>query len=444
MKLAPEAMGNLQTADALRDSGQVLQAELLYLDILKRWPQTPPALVSLAGLALQRGDVQRAIGFLDTVVAHQPDHRPALLDLALLRLRTGDVAPVRRSLEAATRQAPDFAEGWLLLGHALEALGDAKAALRAYFRAIVEARAQGQWIDEHSTPRPLVPAVLRAAQVLRERRRELLLASYDELREAHGSEALARVDRALAGYLHEWDATPADPHQRPRFFFFPGLPNPPYHDPFLQPWAPRLQAAFAQIRAEALQVLQDETHRLPDFIQPRDGSPEYVSSVSRDGPAPAWKAFFFYRHGRRHEANNARCPTTSAALESIELCHIDDQAPEVLFSVLAPGSYINPHHGVTNVRLVMHLPLIVPPGSDCALHLVGHGEHAWREGELVMFDDTYLHEAWNRSAQARVVLLMDCWNPHLSVAERGALKRLLETISALHRADRAGPAPQGD
>lgn len=441
MTLAPEALAKLQTADALRESGQVLQAELLYLDILKRWPSTRPALVSLAGLAMQRGDVQRAIGLLETVVAHEPHHRPALLDLALLRLRMGDAAPVRRSLDAATRQAPDFAEGWLLLGHALEALGDAKAALRAYFRAIVEARAQGQWLDERSTPRPLLPAVLRAAQILRERRRELLLASYDEVRDAHGTEAVARTDRAVAGYLREWDATPADPRQRPRFFFFPGLPNLPYHDPFLQPWAARLQAAFPQIRAEALQVLRDETQCLPDFIQSRDGAPEYVSG---DGPAPAWKAFFFYRHGRRHDANHARCPATSSALEAIELCRIDDQAPEILFSVLAPGSHINPHHGVTNVRLVMHLPLIVPPGSGCALHLVGHGEHAWREGELVMFDDTYLHEAWNRSAQTRVVLLMDCWNPHLTAAEKAALKRLLETISALHRADQAGPAGPGD
>ena len=122
-------------------------------------------------------------------------------------------------------------------------------------------------------------------------------------------------------------------------------------------------------------------------------------------------------------------------LENIELCRIENQAPEILFSVLKPGSHINPHHGVSNVRLVMHLPLVVPPG--CALNLIDHGEHRWTEGQLVMFDDTYLHEAWNRSSQTRIVLLMDCWSPHLMGIERSAVKRLIESITALKLADRA-------
>ncbi|MEO7339196.1 MAG: aspartyl/asparaginyl beta-hydroxylase domain-containing protein, partial [Caldimonas sp.] len=61
----------------------------------------------------------------------------------------------------------------------------------------------------------------------------------------------------------------------------------------------------------------------------------------------------------------------------------------------------------------------------------GGGIHAWTEGELVMFDDTFLHEAWNRSAQTRVVLLMDCWNPHLTAVERLACTQLIEMISSL-------------
>jgi aspartate beta-hydroxylase len=88
---------------------------------------------------------------------------------------------------------------------------------------------------------------------------------------------------------------------------------------------------------------------------------------------------------------------------------------------------------------VMHLPLVVP--SDCALRLVDRGEHVWREGELVLFDDTYLHEAWNRSDRTRVVLLMDCWNPHLTAVEKQALVLLIEAIGGLHR--RGGTAAAG-
>jgi aspartyl/asparaginyl beta-hydroxylase (cupin superfamily) len=88
-----------------------------------------------------------------------------------------------------------------------------------------------------------------------------------------------------------------------------------------------------------------------------------------------------------------------------------------------------PHHGVTNTRLVFHLPLIVP--ERCALNIVDVGPHEWREGEPMMFDDTYQHEAHNDSGSTRVILLMDCWNPHLSPPERAAVKSLVEAIDEL-------------
>jgi aspartate beta-hydroxylase len=86
----------------------------------------------------------------------------------------------------------------------------------------------------------------------------------------------------------------------------------------------------------------------------------------------------------------------------------------------------------------MHLPLIVP--SNCALNLIDAGEHHWREGELVMFDDTFQHEAWNRSDRTRIILLMDCWNPHLSEVEKMAVKQIIETITGLEMANRARSA----
>jgi aspartate beta-hydroxylase len=167
----------------------------------------------------------------------------------------------------------------------------------------------------------------------------------------------------------------------------------------------------------------------------RTGGNKTSEHITSTGTEPAWDAFFFYRHGARFDENHARCPDTSAVLESIELCRIADQAPEICFSVLGPGTQIMPHYGVSNVRLVMHLPLQVP--SDCALNLLGAGEHQWEEGKLVMFDDTFEHEAWNRSHSPRIILLMDCWNPHLTVPEKTAVKLLIEMITAFQLADRA-------
>jgi aspartate beta-hydroxylase len=80
---------------------------------------------------------------------------------------------------------------------------------------------------------------------------------------------------------------------------------------------------------------------------------------------------------------------------------------------------------VTNTRLVGHLPLIIP--EDCALN-VGGELHPWVEGRAVVFDDTYEHEAWNRSTSTRVVLIFDIWNPYLTEIERLALADIIADI----------------
>jgi aspartate beta-hydroxylase len=93
--------------------------------------------------------------------------------------------------------------------------------------------------------------------------------------------------------------------------------------------------------------------------------------------------------------------------------------------VFTPGTDLLPHRGVTNARLVTHLPLIVPP--DCALN-VGGALHVWQEGRVVVFDDTYEHSAWNRSDAMRVVLIADIWNPYLTEAERHAINDIFTRL----------------
>jgi aspartate beta-hydroxylase len=74
--------------------------------------------------------------------------------------------------------------------------------------------------------------------------------------------------------------------------------------------------------------------------------------------------------------------------------------------------------------------------SDCALN-VGGEVHEWREGRAVVFDDTYEHEAWNRSDRTRVVLIFDIWNPYLTEAERSAVAELVPAIGAFRKASEA-------
>ena len=143
------------------------------------------------------------------------------------------------------------------------------------------------------------------------------------------------------------------------------------------------------------------------------------------GPV-SWNGYYFYRHGERRDDNAARCPRTAAAIDALPLSIVPAHGPEVLYSVFTPGTHLLPHQGVTNTRVVGHLPLLVP--EQCALK-VGGELHEWQEGRVVVFDDTYEHEAWNRSDRTRVVLIFDLWNPHLTEAERAAARDVVVDVS---------------
>jgi aspartyl/asparaginyl beta-hydroxylase (cupin superfamily) len=89
------------------------------------------------------------------------------------------------------------------------------------------------------------------------------------------------------------------------------------------------------------------------------------------------------------------------------------------FSTLHGKSYIKPHTGPMNLRLRIHLPLIVPqdtkpdafskhPKTKCGLR-VGDQIRTWKEGKAVVLDDSYEHEVWNETSDVRVLLLLDIW-----------------------------------
>jgi len=408
---------------ALRD--EVLQAEMLLRSLLAQHPGCTPARLAVAEYMVGREDFDGALQWLRTPQADDSDAQLAFA-VARVQLARGDPAAARTALDAVVLRQPRFLEAWLMLGEVCDVQGDNHGALRARNRLFVEANAQGRWISPETTEPQWQPAVRRNIEAYRRDKRERLFAAFAEVRERHGADSLRRFERALTGYLREWDATPPDARQRPKFFFFPDLPPGPYHDPMLQPWAATMRDAWQEIRDEAAELLREDR----DFVsflglKPGQRAPNDIGGAAAE---PAWDAFFFYNHGVRFDANHKRCPRTSALLESIELCRVARQAPEILFSLIRPQSTILPHYGVTNTRLVFHLPLIVPP--DCALR-VGGVEHRWREGEPILFDDTFEHEAWNRSDQPRLILLMDCWNPHLTEAEKEASRLVIEAIDRI-------------
>jgi aspartyl/asparaginyl beta-hydroxylase (cupin superfamily) len=102
-------------------------------------------------------------------------------------------------------------------------------------------------------------------------------------------------------------------------------------------------------------------------------------------------------------------------------------SPSLYFSVLEPNSRIAPHTGITNARVIAHLPLLVP--GDCGFR-VGGEVRQWEVGKALVFDDMTIHEAWNDSDRIRVVLIADLWRPELSLSERQAVTRLMSCPDA--------------
>jgi aspartate beta-hydroxylase len=208
-------------------------------------------------------------------------------------------------------------------------------------------------------------------------------------------------------------------------FFYPFLPADEFFDREHFPWLAKLEAATSVIREELESILASPDPGLSPYIEMPPGTPDNLWSDLDH--SPDWSALHLWRDGERIDAVCQRTPRTAELVESLPLAHIPGRAPAVFFSILKAGKTIPPHTGVTNIRTIVHLPLIVP--DDCGFR-VGGETRQWREGEAFAFDDTIEHEAWNRSPHDRAVLILDCWNPYLSEQERVIILRLFETSAA--------------
>jgi aspartate beta-hydroxylase len=418
-------------AAALRERAQMqwrnrdsLLAEQSFKRLLAVKPDDVEALQFIASQHLSRGESPQAIELLWLAHLASPNDPATLNQLGTAQLGCGDSAAAVTAFRRCLALAPKLFMARLRLAMALEQLGDSRGALLAYFNAIHVAQEQGRWLSDASTAPDLRTIVKGAMDYVDAGRHSLFNAVIEPLRQRYGRSELARVDECLAIYLHEQPADLPDPRQQPKFLYFPGVPAQPYYPRERFPWQAALEAGAATIRDELRAVIADEGN-LESFLQ--TGLREEIDGYLRASgdQAAAWDAFFFHRHGNRYDAHCERCPQTAALLESAAMVQIRDHAPETLFSVLRPGTHILPHRGVTNTRLVTHLPLIVPP--DCALR-VGGDTHVWQPDHCVTFDDTFEHEAWNHSSETRVVLILDSWNPDLSEAERAAVADLVAAI----------------
>ncbi len=189
-------------------------------------------------------------------------------------------------------------------------------------------------------------------------------------------------------------------------------------------WAEALEAQTASIKREAKKLLQDN-QAFNAYVKSAKDRPQ--GDVHGMLGNVGWSSFELASKGAFDPKQTALCPVTHAALKELPLCQIANRAPTPMFSLLRAGETIPPHTGMINVRYVCHLPLIVP--GDGALR-VGSTSQEWREGQLMMFDDSVEHEAYNRASTDRLVLIFDVWRPELEMVEREQLNAMFEAVDS--------------
>jgi aspartate beta-hydroxylase len=361
-----------------------------------------------ADAAMRAGDIRRALTLLELHLASATPRPSDYLKLAAARRALGDLPG---SLDALTHElevAPGSLPALLMSGSLLIAMGRTEEASSAYEAALI------QNVDESRLPPPIREQIAKARLTIEARRAR-----------RRAIEALALDDpdldmparRRLEQFRETVLAATGSGIGR---FAYPDLPQANFHDPHSIFGVQALEAAAELVLAEFRRLVETNAAEVMSLVDHAEGVAP--GDMADDDRFRRWSTLPLINNGTINQANAALCPATMRLYEATSPCTIPGRAPNLVFSLLDAGARIPPHRGLTNVRLVLHLPLIAPP--DCALR-VGDEVHAWQKGQAMLFDDTVEHEAWNESDRLRVVLLCDQWRPELSAPERRGIAALL-------------------
>jgi hypothetical protein len=235
------------------------------------------------------------------------------------------------------------------------------------------------------------------------------LAVLEAARAKYGRDAVTRLEqpvRAAAG-LEEL-ANTGEELRSPDGVFIPGLTSAAWHARDWMRDVAILESAAADMRAELLTILNR------GGFQPFDEGDYGFTPANTQGQ---WNVFYVVLGCREVPGVAAVCPKTARTLRSLP-----NLGMAGMFSALTPGTHLWAHCGPTNAVISLSMGLIVPEG--CVIR-VGPEERTWREGECLVFDDTYEHEVWNRGAATRFIMLVDVWHPELTAVEREVLGEVL-------------------
>jgi len=430
----PEQSATLAArARRMARAGHADEAAALYRRCLDLEPEHMAALTFLGMHAFEQGALEHAERYQRKAIELMPGSAVLHQNLGIVRQAMGQLESALSSFDEAVRLDPDAAQVRLHRAGVRYALGRHEAAVSDCCRA---GRLDEAMCRAHQRPDapPMLKRIARHAQkIVWEYVVERERGAVEPLRGANPPEALTRVDGFLRVQHHDQPPEFPDPLQRPSVYFFPGLVPCAFAERGAFPWLKHLEAGADRIRDELRRLLEKRATSLTPYV-PETGQPT-PEGWDRLAGSMDWSAFHLLKGGRRVEDNAAECPATVALLEQMPLCTVQGHAPEAFFSFLKPGAHIPPHFGISNFKLTLHLPLVVPEG--CSIR-VGNETRQWREGECLIFDDSFEHEAWNRGDRTRIVLITDIWNPHMTGTEREAVQAVVKASDDFIRWCQAG------
>ncbi len=384
--------------------------------------ETQIATLSRQGVAaLQSGKASEARKHFEDIIAATKKSPGAYLGLAYACNQLNDAEGMQSALESVLDMEPANIHALTLKADYLQISGHKRQALEFYQGALTSASRLA-----------VVPQDMHAGLERAQRAVQASAAEYADYMTKAMHEKGVDLARTHPRFAMSFDLAigKRELHlQQPSRYYYPELPQIQFYDKNDFDWASDIEAATDDIREELMAVLREDSD-FPPYLANVESVPHLNDRQLIDNPA--WGAFFFWKNGPFDTNNAARCPKTLAALEKAPLPHITNHTPSALFSLLKAETRIPPHNGMLNTRLICHLPLIVP--KDCGALRVGNEERPWVEGELMIFDDSIRHEAWNDSGKTRVVLLFDIWRPELSLEERELITTMLESADAYNSA----------
>jgi len=296
----------------------------------------------------------------------------------------------------------------------LERLGERERASLAYAKAARLNLGKEVLLDDPTLPAHARDRVRRGNALIGGFLRELHGNAVDEIRRSWPGVDLERVAASSWRRMHRTAIALSNPAQSPHWFYVPHLDRSAWFEREEFPCVEALEARSDEILTEVR-----ERYRIEDDTRPYLSHGNYTDEWRNIVGTTNWGACHFYNGFRRDEATYSRFPVTASVLDDLPLFRVEGNAMEALYSVLKPGMQIPPHQGVSNVKLTVHLPLVVP--ENCFL-LVQDEARRVEFGRCVFFDDSFQHAARNDSKDVRIVLLFQVWHPDLREEERAAIE----------------------